>query len=352
MITTSDTIAYTNTGFDGEKYIALQSKAIKERIQKFDGKLYLEIGGKFLHDPHASRVLPGFFADSKKRIFETFAGDCDIIFCMNAPDILSNRPLSSEDISYTDTVESMLSDIRSQLGVLPKISINRVSSDMLSYMQEYQARLKDLGYEAYLRYEIAGYPENIKNIVGPEGYVKDDTIPTKHSLVLVTGAASNSGKMSTCLGQMYHDYKQGIESGYAKYETFPVWDLPLEHPVNLAYEAATADIDDHNMMDPYHEKHYGIQSVNYNRDVEAFEIVMHLAKQCLPESNPSRSYLSPTDMGISMAGACITDESLVKQACLEEIHRRASWYQQMLDRGQGENVWVERCQNLIKKLED
>lgn len=349
MLTTSDIIDYKTFGFDGEKYIQMQRDAILERISGFSGKLYLEIGGKFLHDPHAARVLPGFFPDSKKRIFSSLQGKSDIIFCINAIDLVQNRPLTSEDTSYSSYVEMMLENIASEIGTIPKVAINRVNNENNIETQKYKDKLQRLGYKAYLRYDIEGYPENTEKVLSSAGYFRDDYIETEHDIVLVTGAASSSWKMSTCLGQIYHDFERWIESGYAKYETFPIWNLDLHHPVNLAYEAATADIGDYNEYDHYHETSYWKKSVNYNRDVEAFEIVMQLAEKFLPESNPTRSYKSPTDMGISTAGFCITDDSIVREASLEEIKRRKAWYQEMVDRWQGDEKWVKVCDELLKK---
>lgn len=347
----SDTIEHTKFGFNGYEYIELQTNAIQERLEKFDGKLYLEIGGKFLSDPHAQRVLPGFFPDSKKQIFEKFSESLDIIFCLNAQDLYANRQLSDEDISYWDYCIARLLEIKNTLQILPKVVINRISTKNQILVDGYSVTLNNYGFDVYFRYDIEGYPNDTGKILSQDWYGKDDFIKIRKDIVLVTGAASSSGKMSTCLGQIYHDKSRWIDSGYAKYETFPVWDLDLGHPVNLAYEAATADIADHNSMDELHKKAYWVDAVNYNRDVEAFEIVSRLAADFLPEENFTRSYKSPTDMWISTAGKCIYDQGVIEQACREEIKRRMSWYRDIIARGDGDEIWIARCENLLKKLE-
>lgn len=270
MINSSDIIAYSpeQIGFDGAKYIELQASAIRERMSKFAGRLYLEIGGKFLYDPHAARVLPGFDPESKKKIFKSLAADADIVFCMNYKDIIGDRQLGNKDEDYLISCKKLVHDIQEALGIKPFIAINMIpvseknSTAMLRVLSTFA------GYEIFKRYMMEGYPHDTAKVLSKNGYGKDEYIPVTKKLVIVTGAASNSGKMSTCLGQIYHEHTHGIDSGYAKYETFPIWNLPLEHPINLAYEAATIDIEDYNMYDPFHEKNYGIKSVNYNRDVE------------------------------------------------------------------------------------
>lgn len=347
---TSDVTKYDKPGFDGEKYVAKQTKAILDRISKFKNRLYLEIWGKFLYDSHASRVLPGFFPDSKKRIFLNLKDKAEIIFCLNARDLASNRQLSSEDIDYGDYCLKMISDIEKEIWIRPKISINRVSLDNEIESRKYKDRLQKLGYRAYLRNEIVGYPTDVDYVLSEKWYGNDEYINVEKDLVLVTWAASSSGKMSTCLWQIYIEQTMWHESWYAKYETFPIWNLPLDHPVNLAYEAATADIWDYNMMDYYHEKAYSMSSVNYNRDLEAFEIVRDLANAFLPVDNYTRSYKSPTDMGINTAGFCMINDDIIKQASIDEIARRISWYQEIIDRGDGDKIWIERCQKIKERL--
>ncbi len=350
LMKTSDIIDYSELGFDWEKYIEKQTGAIVERIWKFNWRLYLEIGGKFLYDPHASRVLPWFLADSKKRIFSSLKDKADIIFCLNAIDLKNNRQLSSDEINYGDYCLSMISDIESEIGITPKISINRVSDENIEISKEFKEKLYKLGYDAFLRNEIPWYPNDTSKVLSENGYGWDDYIEVKGDLILVTWAASSSWKMSTCLGQIYKEQQTWIDSGYAKYETFPIWNLPLNHPVNLAYEAATADIWDYNEMDHYHEKAYSMTSVNYNRDVEAFEIVRDLARDFLPEDNYTRSYRSPTDMWISTAWFCITNEDVVNEASLLEVDRRISWYKEIIDRWEWDKIWIKRCEDLKNRV--
>jgi len=244
----------------------------------------------------------------------------------------------------------MISDIEKEIGIRPMISINRVSDENKTVSIDFKNKLLEKWYIAVLRYEIQGYPSDTKKVLSDFGYWNDEYIKTKKDLVLVTWAASSSGKMSTCLGQIYHEQKIWQDSGYAKYETFPIWNLHLNHPVNLAYEAATADIWDYNTMDIYHEKAYSMTSVNYNRDVDAFEIVSKLAQDFLPETNYTRSYKSPTDMWINTAGFCILDDEIVKQASIDEIDRRYIWYKEIIDRGNWDKIWLDRCDKLKERL--
>jgi len=349
MINQSETIEYYTLGFNGSKYIQLQSAQIKDRVKKFTGRLYLEIGGKFMYDAHASRVLPGFLPDSKKTIFSSFKNDAEILFCMSAEDIVNNRQLSNEKISYEKYVLLMLAEIEKWIGIVPQIVINKIKKwDIDDKILDFEKLLKKKWFNVYRRYFIDGYP-NIDIVLSEKWYGQDDYIKLEKNLVLVTGSASNSGKMSTCLGQIYLDDLHKTRSGYAKYETFPIWNLELWHPVNLAYEAATADIGDKNCMDIYHKKAYGQNSVNYNRDVDAFEIVMGIANEVVNHKNYMRTYKSPTDMGISTAGFAIDDDEIISRASLEEIRRRKKWYQQMIDRWEGNEIWIERCDLLEKR---
>ena len=345
MIDSSDILEYDIAWFDWDKYIQLQAEAIKDRIDKFSGKLYLEIGGKFLYDPHAARVLPWFYPDSKKRIFKSLAKNTDVIFCVNAKDIKKNRMLSSKWESYMDVCIDMIQKIIQKLWITPYIAINRVKKKNIEFAKDFQKMLKKLNLESYLRYEINGYPEDVESVLSQDGYGSDEYIPCTKELVLVVWAASSSWKMSTCLWQIYQDHYKWIESGYAKYETFPIWNLHLEHPVNLAYEAATADIWDYNVLDLYHAQAYSEESINYNRDVEAFEIVQSLAESFLPEHNYTRQYNSPTDMWISNAWYCIIDEDIVIKSSLDEINRRLEWYKNNNDEDA-----VNICKKILKKI--
>lgn len=333
--------------FDWLKYIDEQKGAILERMSHFQHRLYLEVWGKLLYDGHAARVLPWFDPTSKEKIFSSLFDTMDMIFCINYDDIVHNRQLVKEDIDYTTYVITMLRDIEKKVWIKPFIACNKCPIwEIDKKVQEYLLELQLLWYQTYKRYMITWYPHDTNNVLSTNGYGHDEYIPVQKSLVLVTWAASNSGKMSTCLGQMFHEQSRGEDSWYAKYETFPIWNIALKHPINLAYEAATADIEDYNMIDTHHVKAYGIEAVNYNRDVEAFDIVKNLADTFLPEQNYTRHYKSPTDMGISKAWFSIINDTVCCEASLAEIRRRANEYQWMADRWEGKTSWVEKCHTL------
>ncbi len=351
MINSTDIINYKKEGFDWEKYIRLQKEKILDRIANFSGgRLYLEIGGKFIYDAHAARVLPGFDPESKKKIFESLKHQTEILFCVNAHDILSNRQLSNQNIEYKDYVYQMIKNIERNIWIKPHIVINNIDiTDRFDIILEFEKDFQRKQYRVWERYKIQGYPHNTDVILSEEGFGHDDHIPLTKNLILVTWAASSSGKMSTCLGQIYNDHQIDIKSGYAKYETFPIRNLPLEHPVNLAYEAATVDIGDYNMIDTYHKKAYGIDAVNYNRDVEAFDVVMNIAKKIVNHKNYMVKYQSPTDMGISCAGMAITNDEICCIASLAEILRRKEWYQQQIDRNEGKEERLTKCDEIYEK---
>ncbi len=303
-------------GFDNEKYIELQSSHIRQRIDQFGGKLYLEFGGKLFDDYHASRVLPGFAPDSKVRMLTQLKDEAEIVIVINANDIEKNKVRGDLGITYDLDVLRLIDAFRS-LGML-------VGSVVLTRWQDqpaaikFQTRLESLGVRVYRHYSIPGYPSAIDTIVSDEGYGKNEYIETTRSLVVVTAPGPGSGKMAVCLSQLYHEHKRGISAGYAKFETFPVWNLPLKHPVNIAYEAATADLNDLNMIDPFHLEAYGETAVNYNRDVEIFPVVNAMFRR-ISGASP---YRSPTDMGVNMAGNCIVDNDAVCDAAKMEIVRR------------------------------
>lgn len=309
--------------------------------------MYLEIWGKFMYDAHAARTLPWFDPESKKKIFLSLKDQAEILFCVSADDILQNRQLTNEDIEYAEYVESMVRTIERNIGIRPHIVINKIDvENMFDLILQFEQSFQRKWYRVWERYKINWYPHNTKKVLSEDGFGNDDHIPLTKNLVLVTWAASSSGKMSTCLWQIYLDHEIDIKSWYAKYETFPIWNIPLQHPINLAYEAATVDIGDSNQMDTYHKKAYGIDSVNYNRDIEAFEIVMSIAKEVVTHKNYMVKYQSPTDMGISCAGFAITDDEVVSIASLNEIRRRRDWYQQMIDRKEGDKKWIVACDAL------
>ncbi len=303
-------------GFDNEKYLNMQSKHIQDRISKFDGKLYLELGGKLFDDYHASRVLPGFEPDSKIKMLMQLKDYAEIVITINAGDIERNKMRGDLGISYDNDVIRLIEAFRN-------LDLKVSSVVMTCYTGQYSAdifkkKLVNYGVKVYLHYPIVGYPNNIPLIVSEDGYGRNEFIETEKPLVIVTAPGPGSGKLATCLSQLYHEHKRGVRAGYAKFETFPVWNLPLKHPVNLAYEAATADLNDLNMIDPFHLEAYGDMTVNYNRDVEAFPLLKAMLESILGES----PYNSPTDMGVNMAGNCIFDDDAVCDAAKKEILRR------------------------------
>lgn len=325
-------------GFDNDKYVRLQSDCIRKRIDQFGGKLYLELGGKLFDDYHASRVLPGFEPDSKIRMFEQLKNETEIIIVINAGDIEKSKKRGDLGITYDDDV-LRLTDAFRRLGFLVgSVCITCYAGQPSA--DAFIRRLTGLGIKSYLHYHIEGYPSDLKKIVSEEGYGKNQFIETSRPLVLVTAPGPGSGKMAVCLSQLYHEHLRGVQSGYAKFETFPVWNLPLRHPVNVAYEAATADLDDVNMLDPFHLEMYGEKAVNYNRDVEIFPVLKAMMEKILGKS----PYQSPTDMGVNMAGFCIYDDAVVREASCREILRR--YYQIQVAIRQGES-----SENQKNKLE-
>ena len=303
-------------GFDNEKYLSLQSEKILERINSFGGKLYMEFGGKLFDDFHASRVLPGFKPDSKVRMLLKLKEQTEIIFAINASAIEQNKMRSDIGITYDMDILRLI-DKLTEIGLyVGSVVITQYCSQPSA--NKFKTRLENLGIKVYLHYPIAGYPSNPQFIVSEEGFGKNDYIETSRSLIVVTAPGPGSGKMATCLSQLYHENKRGIKAGYAKYETFPVWSIPLMHPVNLAYEAATADLNDVNMIDPWHLQAYGQTTVNYNRDVEVFPVLNAIFEH-ISGSSP---YKSPTDMGVNMVGFAIVDDDVVSESSKQEIIRR------------------------------
>ncbi len=350
MINSSQTIKYDKLWFLGQKYIELQKEKILERIKKFKWKLYLEIGWKFMFDAHASRVLPWFIPESKKIIFSDLREKIDILFCVNADDIINNRQITNEKISYLDHTKRFLTDFEKNIEVKPKLIINKINKkNDLNLIDWFKKVFEDLWYEVFKRYKVDWYPENTDMILSKDWFWQDDYIKTNKNLVLVTWIASSSGKMSTCMGQIYLDYLNGIESWYAKYETFPIWNIDLNHPINLAYEAATADIWDYNAYDILYEKKIWEKSVNYNRDIEAFSIIKSIWDKFLSFDNFMRTYNSPTEMWISNAWFCIKDDKVCSIASLEEIKRRKLWYEEMYKRWEWKISWIKKCIKLEEK---
>ena len=325
-------------GFDNQKYIETQSVHIRERIDQFGGKLYLEFGGKLFDDYHASRVLPGFAPDSKIRMLQQLREDVEILVAICAADIEKNKVRGDLGIPYEEDVLRLIDVFRGMGLYVGSVVVTQY--DGQSAADAFLKRLSALGVRTYRHYPIAGYPHNVDLIVSDQGYGRNEYVETSRPLVVVTAPGPGSGKMATCLSQLYHEHKRGVRAGYAKFETFPIWNLPLKHPVNLAYEAATVDLDDVNMIDPFHLEAYGVTTVNYNRDVEIFPVLRTIFENILGQC----PYKSPTDMGVNMAGNCIVDDEVCRQASRMEILRR--YYATLTDRLQGK---VD--EELVYKLE-
>ena len=329
-------------GFDNDKYLHTQSQHIRERIAQFGGKLYLEFGGK-LHDYHASRVLPGFQPDAKLRMLLQMKEQVEIVIAINAADIERNKVRGDLGITYDRDVIRHI-DLFRELGLY-------VSSVVLTRFNDqpgaraFQNRLEGMGIRVYHHFAIAGYPSDTAHIVSDEGFGKNEFIETSRELVVVTTPGPGSGKLATCLSQLYHEHQRGIQAGYAKFETFPIWNLTLNHPVNLAYEAATADLNDVNMIDPFHLEAYGTTTVNYNRDVEAYPVLVAIFEKILGQC----PYKSPTDMGVNMVGNCIIDDQATREASCQEIIRR--YYDALCDQKQGKvsDEVVKKLELLMKK---
>lgn len=330
-------------GFDNQKYLDMQSAHIRDRISKFDGKLYLEFGGKLFDDYHASRVLPGFEPDSKLKMLLKMKDEAEIVIAIGADAIEQNKKRGDLGITYDLEVLRLIDSFTSVGLYVGSVVITKYSGQPAA--DAFRAKLNALNIKSYLHYPIEGYPSNISLIVSDDGYGKNDYIETTKPLVVITAPGPGSGKMATCLSQLYHENKRGVKAGYAKFETFPIWNLPLNHPVNIAYEAATADLSDVNMIDPYHMEAYGVTTVNYNRDVEIFPVLNAIFTQILGES----PYKSPTDMGVNMAGNCIIDD----EACIEASHREIvrRYYQGLceLKKGTGTKDAVYKLELLMKQ---
>lgn len=303
-------------GFDNNKYLTMQSAHIRERISQFDNKLYLEFGGKLFDDYHASRVLPGFHPDSKLRMLKELADQAEVIIAISAKDIEKNKIRGDLGITYDSDVLRLRDAYMNSGLYVGSVVITQYAGQSAADL--FKTRLERLGIKVYIHYLIPGYPANVPLIVSDDGYGKNDYIETSRPLVVVTAPGPGSGKMAACLSQLYHEHKRGVRAGYAKFETFPIWNIPLKHPVNLAYEAATADLNDVNMIDPFHLEAYGETTVNYNRDVEIFPVLAATFERIYGES----PYKSPTDMGVNMAGCCICDDEACREASRQEILRR------------------------------
>ena len=332
-------------GFDNDKYLKTQSAHIRSRINAFGGKLYLEFGGKIFDDYHASRVLPGFLPDSKMKMLLELRDEAEIIIAINANDIEKSKVRGDIGITYDQDILRLL-DTYSAFG-LPVCGVVMTQYGAQPSAVAFEEKLHKLGVRVWRHYTIEGYPANIPLIVSDEGFGKNDYIETTRSLVVVTAPGPGSGKMAVCLSQLYHEHKRGIQAGYAKFETFPIWNLPLKHPVNLAYEAATTDLNDVNMIDPFHLEAYGQTTVNYNRDIEAFPIVKTILSRIMGDENV---YQSPTDMGVNMAGYAVCNDDNVRHAAEQEIICR--YFKAMCDAKQGKGTQdaVDKIKRIMQEL--
>ena len=332
-------------GFDNRRYLETQSARIRERIAQFGGKLYLEFGGKLFDDYHAARVLPGFAPDSKIRMLLELRDSAEIVVAVNAADIEQNKVRGDLGITYGEDVLRLIDAFRGEGLYVGSVALTQYAGQPAA--DAFKNRLESLGVKVYLHYPIHGYPHDVGRIVSQDGFGRSEYIETTRPLVVVTAPGPGSGKMATCLSQLYHHHVRGVRAGYAKFETFPIWNLPLKHPVNLAYEAATADLNDVNMIDPFHLQAYGETTVNYNRDVEVFPVLQAMFEEIIGES----PYKSPTDMGVNMAGNCIVDDEAVCAAARQEIIRR--YYAALCDRrrGQGSDEIVYKLELLMKQAQ-
>ena len=320
-------------GFDNDKYLKMQSEHIRERINQFGNKLYLEFGGKLFDDYHASRVLPGFEPDSKLQLLMQLSEHAEIVIVISAVDIEKNKIRGDLGITYDQDVIRLIGVYKEKGLYVSSVVITRYAGQ--SSADVFQKKLEAIGIKVYHHYSIDGYPNNVEKIVSDEGYGKNDFVKTTRPLVVVTAPGPCSGKLATCLSQLYHEYKHGVKAGYAKFETFPIWNIPLKHPVNLAYEAATADLNDVNMIDPFHLEAYGKTAVNYNRDIEIFPVVNAMFELIAGKS----PYHSPTDMGVNMAGNCIVDDAACCEASRNEIVRR--YFKALCDLKNGAQIQSE-----------
>lgn len=330
-------------GFDNSKYVRIQSEHIRERVEKFGNKLYLELGGKLFDDYHASRVLPGFEPDSKLKMLSKLSDRIEIVIVISATDIEKNKVRGDLGITYDMDVLRLREAFQKRGFLVSSVCITHYYGQQSA--DAFRAKLERMGIRTYLHYIIDGYPSNVKLIASDEGFGKNDYIETTRPLVIVTAPGPGSGKMAVCLSQLYNEHKRGIEAGYAKFETFPVWSMPLKHPVNIAYEAATADLNDVNMIDPFHLEAYGKTAINYNRDIEIFPVLNALFEGIYGES----PYKSPTDMGVNMVGFCIDDDDVCREASKNEIVLRYFQALNRLAQGEGNESEVNKIELLFKQ---
>jgi len=333
------------TGFDNEKYLAEQTEAIRKRAEQNGNKLYLEFGGKLMHDMHAERVLPGYDPNVKLRLLRGLKDQAEILLCIYAGDIERKKMRADFGISYDTDALKLIDGLRNWDILVRAVVITRFSGQHAA--KQFRARLEHRGVKVYYHYVTQGYPTDVETIVSEEGYGANEFVKTERPIVVVTGPGPGSGKLATCLTQLYHERRQGRVAGYAKFETFPVWNMPLEHPVNVAYEAATVDLNDCNMVDPYHLQAYKKIAINYNRDVDAFPLLRAIWEKMTNEPCP---YKSPTDMGVNRVGFGVVDEAVVCEASRQEVIRRYFRHLCEYAAGQTEHVTVDRVELLMHKL--
>lgn len=329
-------------GFDNDKYLALQTERIRQRVAQFGGKLYMEFGGKLFDDYHAARVLPGFQPDSKMRMLLQLKDQAELVIAISADDIEKNKRRGDLGITYDVDVMRLIDNFREYGLYVGSVVLTKFTGQKAA--EAFQNKLEALGVRVYRHYPIADYPSNIPLIVSPEGFGKNDYIETSRPIVVITAPGPGSGKMATALSQLYHEHQRGMQSGYAKYETFPVWNLPLKHPVNLAYEAATIDLSDVNMIDPFHLEAYGETTVNYNRDVEIFPVVEAMFRTIYGQC----PYKSPTDMGVNMVGCAIVDDEACREASRQEIIRRYFAIAAQVKKGEAEATQLHKMEVLMR----
>jgi uncharacterized protein (UPF0371 family) len=335
------------TGFDTSRYLSAQIQRIVERVNQFD-KLYLEFGGKLRYDHHASRVLPGFAVDTKVQMLKKLGNNIEIIHCISAKDIERRKIRRDFGLSYDDQILKDISDLKQLDLDVSAIVINRYSGEHTS--DKFKQRLENRGIRVFTNYEIPNYLTDLDKVVSDEGYGKLNYVATEKKIVIITAPGPGSGKMSFAMSQIYHDRREGITSNFAKFETFPIWNLPMEHPVNIAYEAATADIGDYNCVDPFHKEAYNIEATNYNRDVENFAIIRKIIEKIIPAGDPLTDIKSPTDMGVNMAKEGIIDDSLVRQASIDEIVRRYYQYQRDFVEGNVTYDTLDRMDKIMLRV--
>ncbi len=335
-------------GFDNKKYLKEQSRAILERVKKFDHKLYLEFGGKLCFDYHAARVLPGYDPRAKMRLLKMLGDKVEVMFCIYSKDIEMGRLRGDFGMTYDIATLYMIDELKDWGIDVTSVVLTRFKGESQSI--RFKKRLERKGITTYIHSEIAGYPADVDKIVSEEGYGKNQYIKTKKPIVVVTAPGPGSGKLATCLSQMYHNHKRGIKSGFAKFETFPIWSLPLRHPVNVAYESATCDLRDFNLIDPFHLETYKEKAVNYNRDVEAFPILKKILEKIIGQDRRALIYNSPTDMGVNRAGFGIVDDKVVKQAAKQEVISRYFRYQREFMLGLQNKDTIERARTLMEEL--